>query len=151
MKHFVSAFLFDLYHGPVRSHNSEKAKDLPEVNESQLALMLVYLCLPFRSHVSLPLGSGMKEKWILDFPFWLSLTSPEFKKYPETSLAQPQPRIPEDQSRNPTTSRPKNIKPLSLDTDWAEVASSSGKGASMALARPVPHSFAWGNSADRAP
>lgn len=132
------------------SHNSEKAKDLPQVNESQLSLMLVYLCLSFRSHVSLPLGSGMKEKWILDFLFWLPLTSPEFKTYPETSLAQPRPRIPEDRSRNPTTSKPKNIKTLSLDTDWAEVASSSGKVVSMALARPVPPSFAWGNSADRA-
>lgn len=125
--------------------NSEKAKDMPEVNESQSALILVdspvCLCLPFRSHVSFPLGSGMKEKWILDFPLRLSLTSPEFKKYLEASLAQPQPRIPKDQSRNPTTSRPKNIKPLSLGTDWTEVASSSGKGVSMALARlalPLP-------------
>ena len=134
------------------SHNSvlisEKAKDMPEVTESQPPLILigslVHLCLPFRSHVSLPLGSGMKEKWILDFPLWLSLTSPEFKKYPEASLAQPQPRIPKDQSRNPTTSRPKNIKPLSLDTDRTDVASSSGKGVGMALARLVPSLLSLG-------
>lgn len=94
----------------------------------------------------------MKEKWILDFPLWLPLTSSEFKKHPETSLAQPQPRIPEDQSRDPKTSRPKNTKPLSLDTDWTELTSSSGKEASMALTRLVLPSFIWGggDSADLA-
>lgn len=94
----------------------------------------------------------MKEKWILDFPLWLSLTSSEFKKHPEASLAQPQPRIPEDQSRDPKASRPKNTKPLSLDTDWTELTSSSGKEASMALTRLVLTSFIWGggDSADLA-
>lgn len=100
--------------------------------------------------MSLPLGSGMKEKWILDFPLWLSLTSPEFKKHPEASLAQLQPRIPEDQSRDPKTSRPTHTKPLSPDTDWTELTSSSGKEASVALTRPVPPSFVWGDSADGA-
>lgn len=86
----------------------------------------------------------MKEKWILDFPLWLSLTSSEFKKHPEASLAQPQPRIPEDQSRDPKASRPKHTKPLSLDTDWTELTSSSGKEASVALTRLVLTSFIWG-------
>ena len=145
--------------GMLLSHNSvlnsEKAKGMPEVNESHPTLMLVdslvYLCLPFRSHVSLPLGSGMKEKWILAFPLWLSLTSPESKKCPEASLALPQPRIPEDPSRNPTTSRPKNIRPLSLDTDLTEVASSSGKRAQHGTGQTgTTSSFTWGSSADRA-
>lgn len=103
--------------------------------------------------MSLPLGSGMKEKWILDFPFWISLTSSEFKKYPEACLTQPHPRIPEGQSRNSTTtttttSSSKNNKPRSLDTDWTEEASPSGKGVRIALARLGPVSVTWGNSAD---